>query len=261
MRGSRFVKLLVALLAVAACATLSASPILTGTFDIAGTITVDNPGINGCVSFGGCITWTDPTAANADKADIGGTTGAISTIVGFSGNDAANISNMNNPPEIVGGAGFPPQTFMTFNNGGITSTLLINMILAGIYPPPNQCGSAAAAPPPVQDCTSTGSLFSFVNNPTVIPGQVAQATATWFLGGVTSEGLLWSGNFTAQFSTPFQTVFQQLGTNGSVTNSYSATITLLPATSTPEPPASALMGLGVGLVGLAAVLRRRLRRS
>jgi len=256
MRGSNFSKLLfVALLAAVSCATLSASPILFGTFNIAGNLTVDNSGTNGCVSAGGCITWTDPPATLNDKADIAGSglTGNFATIVGFSGNDQANISDLHNPPEVVDGAGFPAQTFMSFNAVGVSTTLLINSIAAGIWPSTGCSASPAAVG---QVCTTPGSLFSFVNNP---GGSNGQATASWVLSGVTNDGAAtWTSVFTSQFNVPFQLVFANLGAFGFVTNSYSATVTVTPnSTGTPEPPVSALMGLGLGLVGLAAVLRRR----
>jgi len=254
MRGSNFSKLFfVALLAAACCATLSASPILFGTFNIAGNLTVDNVGTNGCVSAGGCITWTDPPATLGDKADISGSglSGAF-TVAGFSGNDQANISDLHNPPETVGPPPFAPLTFMSFNGGGISTTLLINFIAAGIYP----AAGCAASPAAVgQTCTTPGSLFSFVNNP---GGTNGQATASWVLSGVTNDGLsTWTSIFTSQFNKPFQSVFGDLTTFGAVTNSYSATVTVT-LNGTPEPPASILMGFGLGLVVLAAGLRRRL---
>jgi len=255
MRGSNFSKLLfVALLAAVSCATLSASPILFGTFNISGNLTVDNNGTGGCASAGGCITWTDPPATLGDKADIAGSglSGAF-TVAGFSGNDQANISDLHNPPESVGPPPFASQPFMSFNGGGITTTLLINFIAAGIYP---SSGCAASPAAVGQVCTTPGSLFSFVNNP---GGTNGQATASWVLSGVTNDGLsTWTSIFTSQFNVPFQVVFGNLGAFGAVTNSYSATFTVTPNSTSPEPPASILMGFGLGLVVLAAGLRRRL---
>jgi len=261
MRGSRFSSLLfVALLAVACCATLSASPILTGQFNIAGNITVENNGSLGCASAGGCIIWSDPPATLADKADISATglTGTFAALQpGFSGNDQANISDLHNPPEVVGGS-FANQPFMSFNEAGVTTTLLINFIAAGIFP----SGSCFAPAAIGQTCTSPGSLFNFVNNPGPGGGPPPQATATWVLSGVTNDGQsTWTGNFTAQFGVPFQSVFAQLGATGNVANTYSATFTLTPLSQTPEPPPSTLMGLGLGLVVLGAGLRRRFSRS
>src|SRR5881296_1006018 len=113
---SRRVLLPTVLLAALLCTSAYAAPLLTGTFDIAGNITVSNAGFNGCPAGSLCISWTDPPATAANKADIAGSglTGVFTT-PGFSGNDAANITNLISPPEIVGGGGFAPQPFMSFN--------------------------------------------------------------------------------------------------------------------------------------------------
>jgi MYXO-CTERM domain-containing protein len=190
-----------------------------------------------------------------DKADIAasGLTGSF-TAAGFSGSDQANITDLHNPPEVVGPPGFASQPFMSFNGGGITTTLLINFIFAGIYPP---AGCAASPAGVGQTCTSPGSLFSFVNN---AGGTSGQALAAWVLSGVTNDGQsTWIANFSSQFNKPFQAVFADLGTAGFVSNTYSATFTLSLANQTPEPPPSTLMGLGLGLVVLAGGLRRRLK--
>jgi len=238
------------------CASLPAAPILSGSFNIAGNITVSNAGVNGCPAGSLCISWSDPPATAANKVDIAGSglTGVFNT-PGFSGNDAANISNLTSPPEITGGGGFPPQPFMSFNNAGFTSTLLINFIANGIYPS-TQCTTVPAAVGQV--CTLPNSLFNFVNNPPPAPAG-PQATATWVLTGITGNeggggGGTWSGNFTSQFNVPFQTVLGQLQSAGSVTNSFSATITVV---QNPVPEAGTISLLGLGLVGLSMKLRRR----
>src|ERR1041384_3972872 len=134
---SRRVLLPTVLLAGLLCASSHAAPILNGTFNIAGNITVANGGFAGCPAGSRCITWTDPPATAANKADIAGSglTGVFSGIAGFSGNDMANIVNLTDPPEIDDGAGFAPQPFMSFNAPGVTTTLLINFIAGGIYTP------------------------------------------------------------------------------------------------------------------------------
>src|SRR5207253_2132040 len=98
------------------------------------------------------------------------------------------------------------------------------------------------------------SLFSFINNP---GGPNGQATASWSLSGVTNDlQSNWTGNFTAQFGVPFQSVFNTLNTVGSVTNTYSATFTLTNAV----PEAGTMSMLGLGLVLFGTVLRRRARK-
>jgi hypothetical protein len=107
------------------------------------------------------------------------------------------------------------------------------------------------APAVGQQCTLVGSLFNFVNNPPS-PGQ---ATATWVFGGITNTpGVTWVGNFNSQFpGIPYQTVLSDLATNGYVSNTFSATITLM----VPEPGTMVFMLMGSALIGIAALLRRR----
>jgi len=249
------------LLAALFCASSQAAPILSGTFSTAGTITVFNGGVPGCAAAGGCITWADPTGTIPNRADISavGLTGVFAGIAGFSGNAQANVTNLVNPPEVVGPPGFAPQPFMSFCATTpcvppVTTTLLVNFIPNGIFPP-TQCG-----PPPSvgQVCTTPGSLFNFVNNPGGPSAPNGQATATWVLNGVTNDGQSsWTGNFTAQFGVPFQTVFAQLAATGSVSNTYSATFTVTQITI---PEAGTMSMLGLGLVVFSTLLRRKSRK-
>jgi hypothetical protein len=252
MRGKRISSLVLgAMLAVLFAATMSAAPILNGTFDISGNVTVTNPGQGGCPVGVACILWTDPTATVADKADIAGSNlSGVFTTPGFSGNLAANIFNLQNPPEIVDGPGFtPPQLFMSFNNAGFTTTMLINFIAPGTSATGSTlCG---AVPASGQTCTPPGSLFTFSNS------GLGTSSATWALSGVTNDGQsTFIGVFTSQFSTPYQTVLANLAANGTVTNSYSATFIL----SAPEPDPMTLTACGLGLVLFSAALRRRFSR-
>ena len=120
-----------------------AATITNGTFAIGGTLYVTNfstaaiatPGGTCPASVGGmaCIFWADTAGTGNGLADISATglpNGDIPTSI--AGNDAANIKTLTTPPEVVGSA-FAPQTFMTFNNGGITTALDINFIEPGIY--------------------------------------------------------------------------------------------------------------------------------
>jgi PEP-CTERM motif len=235
--------------------------VTNGSFSISGTVYVTDAA--GRVTPGGtcavgvqCIFWQSGATTTLNKADIstsglpsGSGVGLIPTTI--SGNDAANISNLANPPNIVDGVGFTNQTFLTFNNGSITTALMLNYIAAGIYSPAGCGGSPAIG----QNCTTPGSLFNFVNN----AGNVGpQATATWVFDGVTSGNPnpqeIWTGNFSSQFSVPFQTVLANLTTNGFVANTYSGTITLSP---NPAPEPGSLIMIGTGMIGLAVLLRRR----
>ena len=236
--------------------------ITSGFFDIAGTIFVTTPEAGGVITPAGdcpantsCIFWQDSAGTTDNVVDIaqsGLPNGDIPLAI--SGNDAATIAPLENPPEGVG-TPLTPQTFITFNNGGISTALLLTYIDPGFYP---STGCSASPAAPGQICTLLGSLFNFVNNPPA-PGQ---ATATWVFEGITdTPNIIWTGNFTSQFpnATPFQTVFEELAANGYVSNTFSGTISL--TLNTPEPGTLGLMMIGGGMLGLASLLRRANRKS
>jgi len=236
----------------------SAASITRGTFNIDGEIYVTGvvtgsnltiPGVGTCLVGTECIFWQDnslpPVADEVDVTAAGLPNGDIPTTI--AGVDAANIANMVNPPEIVDGVGFPPAFFMSFNNAGITTQLLLNFIAAGIDP---ASGCAASPPAAGQTCTPPGSLFNLQNlSPT-------SSTVGWSLSGVTNDSMSrWTGTFTSQFNTMnYQQVLAALATNGFVQNSFSASITLV----VPEPGPMTAVGMGLMLVFCSLGLRRRI---
>jgi len=234
------------------------SVITTGFFDFSGTVYVTNAQAGAvvtpagtCPAFVACIFWQDPAGTSFGKADIATDSLPNGDIpFALAGNDAANVSSESNPTEVVGGAGFAPTTFMTFNNAGVTTDLLLDYIDPGVF----TAAACGASPTPGQTCTLAGSLFSFTNNAPP-PGQ---ATAQWAFQGITNTpNVTWAGNFTSQFplGDPYQTVFGQLSVNGYVSNTFSGTITLTTTSGTPEPASLGLMM--IGLTGFL-FLRRRL---
>jgi hypothetical protein len=189
--------------------------------------------------------------------------GATGSFAGLDGT-TVTIEDLSRTTEPVG-VPFTPQLFITFDAAPTLPALEINQIFPGIYDS-SQCLSAPAVGqtctpnPPV---TSSTSPFNFVNNP---PGP-GEATASFvFAGDVAGTTSTWNGNFTSQFSVPFQSVLSQFATVGFVTNTYSATFDVEGATVrgvTPETSSLSLLALGLGLMvvgrstGLIARVRRR----
>jgi len=252
-----------------------ASTITNGTFAIGGTLYVTNFSTAAITTPGGtcpasatgmaCIFWADTAGTTNGATDISATglpNGDIPAAI--AGNDAGNITTLMNPPEVVGST-FAPTTFLTFNNGGVTTALDINFIDPGIYTAA-LCGAAAKVG---QQCTLPGSLFSFVNNGPPANGAPCgvngcQAEANFVLQGMTSGNpgaqSTWAANLRSGFPTgvPYQTVFSELASQGYVSNTYSGTITLFAPSTVPEPGTMVFFLTGAGLIGLCALLRRRM---
>lgn len=256
----RLTILVAAALFVGLAQTSFASTITNGFFDISGTFYVTAPETASVVTPAGtcptdtaCLFWQDSSATNDQLVDISASGLPNGNIpLAIAGNDAATIANLENPPDVVGSTISLP-TFMTFLNGGVTTTLDLTFIDPGFYP-----STDCSSPPAVgQVCTVPGSMVNFVNNPPA----TGQATASWVFQGTTNTpGITWTGNFTSQFpeNTPYQTVLSDLTTNGYVANTFSATISLTgtPTTTTvPEPGSLGLMMISTGLI--ATFVRRR----
>jgi hypothetical protein len=227
--------------------SLSASTVISGQFDLDGslTATVDT------------ITWVSD-ANVPDQANIG-TLGLTGSFVGLGGT-LVDIHDLDRATEPVN-TPFSSQDFIDFLSAPDFPSLLVQFIPAG------DGGSSDCTMAPVagQTCTPDvpgGSPFTFVNTQVTLANgsNAIYSSATFDFSGVTSDGLgTWSGIFTSQFTEPFQTVLADLGTPGfSVSNTYSGTNVVITLTQIPEPGALTLMA--VGLVLLAAG-RVRLRRS
>jgi hypothetical protein len=212
--------------------TLPASPILNGSFiDIGGTVTVVGTT---------AIDWTAPPG---NQANVGGGGGSFSPLV--ASGQTVTIDNLTNPPDVVGGGGFPNQTFIVFPAAFSLPDLMINFIAPGVFSSA-ACGLPAAAG---QTCTLPGSPFSFLNS------SASSSSATFNFSGITSDGhSAWRGIFTSQFNESYQGVFSTLATTGMVINTYSATITV---SSIPEPSPGILIVLGVCGIVLGSWRRKR----
>ena len=221
--------------------SLSASTIISGTFDLDGSVTATLDTLH-WVSNGG----TANEATIEDNADLSGSfVGLGATLVAIEDLDRAT-EPVNTP--------FSPMNFIDFLAAPTFPDLLVDFIPLGVFGS-TDCTSAPAIG---QTCTPPvpgGSPFSFTNTNNGTGG--ISSSVTFDFSGVTSDGLsTWSGIFTSQFNVPFQTVLANLASNGSITDSYSGSNLVI--TMVPEPGALTLMA--VGLVLLAAG-RLRLHRS
>jgi hypothetical protein len=231
----------------------SASPILNGTFNLAGTFSVTGFSL---------IHWQSndsPPMANEATVGTTGLTGSFASLA--PGGENVTINDLINPPEIVDSAGFSPEPFVTFTTMPTWATLLIDFIPeAPVLDPSGNCPSGA--PKVGQTCTLSGSPFNLTN----ISGTVTHPIGTqvgFVLDGVTSDGKSdWTANYTAQFNVPYQTLLGVLFPSsgpppGTVTNTFSATFTLAPAPSVPESSTGGYMVIGSLALFLGLYLRRR----
>ena len=203
-----------------------------GTFNIDGTLTLSNTAAQ--IRFTG-----DTSPFPANKAQIGatGATGSFSAL----GGTTVTIQNVSNPPSVTGGAGFAPQSFLSFDAMSSLGTLQLNFIFAGL----DSSASCGAAPTVGQVCTPTGTPYNFQNTPG------GGSTLGFVFQGITNPaGSTWTGNFTSQFNVPYQTLLQTLATGGTVSSTYSASFNVVP-----EPASLALVLGGLGI--LVGVSRRR----
>lgn len=238
----RRLALLIAIGLVFVAAESAHADITVGTFNIGGSVTFTP----------NAITWKNSISPfTADEANIGPTpTGIYSALSGTT----VTISDLNFGIEPVG-LSFSAQPFISFDAAPFLSALHINYIFQGIY---TAAGCSANPPAAGQTCTPTGSPLSLVNNG---PANNITSTAVWVVSGVSADGTYtWNGMFTSVFPDPFQTELAGFlpGGPGSITNTYSATITVNQPTNAPEP--SSLLLLGSGLAGVAGLARRKLKR-
>jgi len=246
----KFKRLLTAL-ALAGATSVGMSAATLGMFNLTGDIFV-----NGTTS----ITWTDASGV-ANKATVSDATGIYASLNG----QEVTIQTLTSATEPTTLSGFPDQLFIVFPAASGLASLNINTIFPGV----DTAAACGAAPAVGQTCTpplpSGISPFNFQNTP---PAANITSTASYSAAGdvVATPNESWFANFTSQFNVPYQTVLAGLGpgTSGTVSDSYSATFTVISnvGTQTPETSTLSMFALGLGLVLLARSrgLISRLRR-
>lgn len=240
------------LLSIFSCAVQASQ--IQGSFSIGGSIVVSET----------MISWLDDVNVS-DKYVVGppSPTNTWATMPLGSEGDEQTLDLTSQP---VGGT-FPAFTFpnwMDFPGPGPQSTITITLeyIFAGTQGTA-ECGLAAA---PNQTCTPlAGNLkpgpFNLSNSAS---GTTSSATFT-FEGiahdnsGTFSDSKI-IGQYSADFTTPYQSVLTQLAAHGSVTNTYAATWVTV-AGPVPEPSTLSFLGIGCGLFFVAGVFRHYSSRS
>lgn len=226
-----------ALLSAMFMSTIAANAAILGNLNINGLATVSLTTIDFLPLLGGTGGFT-VASGTGSFAGLSPNTGTIKDL-------DSNVQPVGVPlsvPNFVVLAGLPNmQLTLTFIQPGVFSSAL--------------CG---APPSPGQTCTPNvpgGSPFNLQNGAgsasTASFGVLVQALDT-----NTGEITAGTGTFTTPFSVPYQTILTILASNGTVDdNPYSATFTL--DTIVPEPAAMTMGALGLGLIVLGVIRRKR----
>jgi hypothetical protein len=236
--------LTLSLLALVGTPFAAQASFITGVLNITGTANISL----GAVSFVGNDFLINSPASSQQGGfmALNGTTGTI--------------DNMTNPPEVTTPPGsFPPVLdFMTFALAP-NITFTFTDLRAGID---GAAGCSNPIPATNQLCTPNlpdQSPFNLQNTST------STSTASFTIDGLEADSLN-PGHFVAvvgTFTTPFTTMnFQQLLSDveagETITTPFSAQFAV---TGTPEPSSLLELMVGIGLVGLSLVYRKKLKRA
>lgn len=225
-------------------ANLSASGI-SGVFSIDGNITVTDD----------MISWANTNAPfTPNQANIG--ENATGSFAGLDGT-VVTIQDLMDSTEPVDQT-FGPDEFISFDAAPSMPTLLIDYIYGGVFTN-TDCSDTPAVG---QTCTPAGpnggpSPFSFTNVEGNQGNPPIESDATFTFGGVTSDGGVWEGQFSADFDVPYQTVLLNLASSGSVSDTYASELTVEVGSATPEPGPGVMLASGLGLILLSVASRRR----
>jgi hypothetical protein len=184
--------------------------------------------------------------------------GGFTALAGTTG----TIDNIDNPPEVTTPPGsFPAVTdFMTFA-AAPNITFTFTVLLAGID---GVAGCSDAVPAAGQVCTPDlpdQSPYNLQNT------SASTSTASFTIDGEevdSSTGL--SAPFVGTFTTPFTTMnFQQLLSDveagDTFSENFSAQFAVTAPSTTPEPSSLLELMMGIGLVGVGLVYRKKLKRA
>jgi hypothetical protein len=240
-------------------ASLSAST-LSGQFTLDGTLIITSTGLTEWASNSNAANEANISATNLLSGSF-----LTGSFVGLA-NQIVFINTLNDGPDPMFdqpiNTPFNNYNFIDFPSDPAFPELLANFIPLGTGGP-SDCSTNIALAGAGQTCTlgfatnpsaPGGSPFTFSNSETSMGSTpvCCVSSATWDIGGVTSDGLsTWTAAITFGFPFPYQQVLSNLATDGEVSDAYAEAVTVTadqqPA---PEPATAALMGTGLILAWL-----------
>lgn len=201
-----------------------------------------------CPGTAGSTSWVVPASANGSFCQTASSSCTSPTGIFDYQGDSVMMTDLNSGNAPVGtllaGDGI---SFVTFNPTGGLPTPPIELWLTELFPGQ---GNAANCVSGSGECTPTGGSVTLIN--TGANTSTASISAMGFAESETGQFDPMSIVFTAQFGESVQQLFMQFQTVGEITTSYSGTFTASPV---PEP--TTLLMMGLGLLAVAFVLRRR----
>jgi hypothetical protein len=223
-----------------------------GIFTVDGNISVTGSTID--FSTTGCASCVPPIASIPEEANVGTQGSLTGTFAADNlGGTVITMTDLNNASEPVNTPISDPNfiSFLSAPLGFPTFTLTF------VYP--GSGGLAGCVAPPVitmppQTCTVPGSPFTLSNN------AGGTSTGSFVFAGTTTDGGTWVGDFSANFTVPYQTVLDELAV-GPVNDTFSGTVTVTPGTTTPEANSGIMLASGLVLVLLSLGSRRISRRK
>jgi hypothetical protein len=230
-------------LAIAGMAGLSAFCVSSASAaPITGTVN-----ISGSVAVGGTFIDFQPPVGPPSGTFAVSNTGNSGSFAGLS-NTAGTILD-------IATMSGPLTGFLTF-----ASAPNIRLDLTSVDPGSFTSTDCFAAPAAGQTCTP-GAPFPQPNPFNLSNGSASLSVASITFHGTavnttTGETSSFIGVFSSQFTVPYQTLLSDIAAGGSISTSYSASIT---ATSTTVPEPATMILLGSGLIGIFVMGRKRTR--